>query len=358
MKKIILLSIIGSNITSNFCMENDVSEGKKEEVSILPILPREIYTQEILFKNTFKNAIYDCLKSQSQFRLEEFFDQIKNIKKLNKSFVKMFNEYIPARNVHEAGCLPFESLLVCAAEKNWVNLYKFILNNINKKDINKNELNGALFLAAAKHNKEIFNMLVAAGADTKLLEAAVQKFLGISLDELLNGKTPRLTIDSVTSVLINNDKEYDGLRYYLVKVLILNNAHVGPSSSGFLPLVHALNDPSTHIFRLLLSSPHINVNLVGGAGLTALHWAVLRGLEEFVKLLLKEGARTDIENSQGDTPLMVAAKRGNFNIVKLLLGRTNRKDIDKKNKAGKMALDIAQENDFEDIVDLIKKFKK
>jgi ankyrin repeat protein len=52
---------------------------------------------------------------------------------------------------------------------------------------------------------------------------------------------------------------------------------------------------------------------------TPLHWACDGCAEEAVQLLLKRGARTDVADVAGDTPLILAAKSGSLDIVNTLL---------------------------------------
>ena len=48
-----------------------------------------------------------------------------------------------------------------------------------------------------------------------------------------------------------------------------------------------------------------DVNAVNQAGNSALHIAALRGYNTIVKLLLEKGARIDIKNKRGQTPLTI-----------------------------------------------------
>lgn len=53
-------------------------------------------------------------------------------------------------------------------------------------------------------------------------------------------------------------------------------------------------------------------------GCTALHWAVDGSFFKIVELLLKKGARVDINNAINVTPLILARQRGNDGITRLL----------------------------------------
>ncbi len=312
--KLILLSLLVLS-TSTFCMESGISEaknGKKPETGLLD-LPKDVLRQEILFNNLFKDAVNNCLKSKSPFRLQDFFYQIKNIRSINKSFIKMLEEYIPARTEREAGCFPFESLLVCAAEKNWLKLCSYIVNNISPKDIDKNELNGALLFAIDNKNKILIDLLVNSGADEDLVNNSLGK-----ISETLKSGNPSL----ITITKISNSP----LHYYLIKLLILKGA---------------------------------NVNEQDRAGWTILMHAVFYyQSENIVKLLLKYGTKVNIQNEAGNTALILAAIKGNTNIIKLLLENGADRTIKNKEGDGKTALEMAIEFRKVDAAMLLSRFKK
>src|SRR5262249_42080154 len=61
------------------------------------------------------------------------------------------------------------------------------------------------------------------------------------------------------------------------------------------------------------------VNAAQPDGTTPLHWAVYRVDEELVKALLARGAKADVVNSFGSSPLAEAARVANVNLVGILL---------------------------------------
>lgn len=74
-----------------------------------------------------------------------------------------------------------------------------------------------------------------------------------------------------------------------------------------------------HLRRLELTRG--NVDEVDEVGMTALHWAVLRGHEICVRLLLDYGADPDYLQTGGNTALLIAAAKGYDTIARLLLER-------------------------------------
>src|SRR5262249_49510161 len=61
------------------------------------------------------------------------------------------------------------------------------------------------------------------------------------------------------------------------------------------------------------------VNSTQPDGTTPLHWAVYRVDEELVKALLARGAKTDVANTFGSSPLTEAVRVANVNVVGILL---------------------------------------
>ncbi|KAK7955887.1 uncharacterized protein PG986_005109 [Apiospora aurea] len=80
----------------------------------------------------------------------------------------------------------------------------------------------------------------------------------------------------------------------------------------------AINARST-ILRFLLSYvDELDPNIQGDAGETPLHDAVTRNSESTVRVLLEHGARTDIENRHGKTPLRQARDECNTRLFDIL----------------------------------------
>ena len=77
----------------------------------------------------------------------------------------------------------------------------------------------------------------------------------------------------------------------------------------------------------------VDVNAVDIIGYTALHWAVERGQESMVRLLLQHGALTTIRSLCGRTPVWYAAAFGNARVLRMVLSKdesssmTNEADV-------------------------------
>ena len=62
-----------------------------------------------------------------------------------------------------------------------------------------------------------------------------------------------------------------------------------------------------------------DVNAAQGDGTTPLHWAVYKIDADLARALLERGAKPDVINSYGSSPLAEAAKVGNARLVGMLL---------------------------------------
>lgn len=93
-----------------------------------------------------------------------------------------------------------------------------------------------------------------------------------------------------------------------------------------------------------------DVNKTEAHGGTTMHWAAHFDDAENIQWLLDRGAKTDHVNQYGRTPLLVAARRGCTNVAKFLLERGAA--IDARVKDGSTALHIAARNGHKEIIDL------
>jgi ankyrin repeat protein len=134
--------------------------------------------------------------------------------------------------------------------------------------------------------------------------------------------------------------------FSLAMVLSLSPLATGQSTSNSLDtqLVKAAWDGNAVLVRQLLAQG-ANIDFNDNDGVfTALHAAVIKSQAEVVKLLLEKGAKTEIQDLIGNTPLIWAAMLSNATedneVVKLLLAHGAK--IDAKNKEGETALTVAE----------------
>ena len=167
-----------------------------------------------------------------------------------------------------------------------------------------NKINGEgerpLHVAITMGNLEICQLLIDGGADVNMENNSNQSPLMIAL-------------------------EADEVNIDLIKLLIDTGADINfKDSEGDSPLIVASEQhQDLELMRVFLNTPNINVNIVDRRGRTALHEAVILSNIDMCKLLIEYGADVNIQDNDGDTPLLKAFKVNEFNleIVRLLVDR-------------------------------------
>ncbi|MCR9145083.1 MAG: ankyrin repeat domain-containing protein [bacterium] len=165
----------------------------------------------------------------------------------------------------------------------------------------------ALHYAAIQHHPEIMRLLLAAGADPNRREN-VQGYTPLHyaagfarmdlLRLLLTGEADLVDFDLVDSALVDVDLvDYKGV-----------NA-----------LMHALKGGHRQAAAMLLKAG-ANADAQDAAGESALHCAARREFADSIRLLAATyGARVDVRNRFGETPLMISAKLGDLSSARGLL---------------------------------------
>lgn len=100
----------------------------------------------------------------------------------------------------------------------------------------------------------------------------------------------------------------------------------------------------------------VDVDFQDDYGDTALMIASHHGCNEICKFLIDNGANINIQNEQGDTALIYSSYCKHLDTCKLLLD--SGADVTHENNHGETALDTAISENYENIADLLKSYKR
>lgn len=129
--------------------------------------------------------------------------------------------------------------------------------------------------------------------------------------------------------------------------------------SGYTPLINATRKQHLPCMNLLALA-QADINAVDGWGQTALHFAAAKGFDKGTSLLITHNANINcisgpnyiFKTRDGHyTPLHFAAEYGHSNIVKILIEHGADKNL--KTQLDKTPLDLAKENNHQDVVNLL-----
>jgi ankyrin repeat protein len=143
------------------------------------------------------------------------------------------------------------------------------------------------------------------------------------------------------------------VRLFLSSVLVCLIGVAKSASAGDVEALYkaAGDGDSAQVSALLQSGADVNGRT--GSGSYALNNAAVENEVEIIKLLLEHGANPNVQNSQGDTPLICATKYagGKSATVKLLVEAGT--DLAITDKDGMTALDYAKAKEQQEAIALL-----
>ena len=108
----------------------------------------------------------------------------------------------------------------------------------------------------------------------------------------------------------------------LLDWLIASGADIDrPDVYGFTPLMRAVDNRHAAAVDVLLAVSGIDLDAQNEAGNTALHHAVVAGDEVLIATLVRRGARADVSNRSGQSPLSLAADSASISALLRLPAR-------------------------------------
>ena len=148
----------------------------------------------------------------------------------------------------------------------------------------------------------------------------------------------------------------------ILSLLLDRGANVNQqiTRNGKTALIKAVSQPETLCLAPLLLEKGADPNLEDRQGYVALWYALqLYGQEGViaeelitaVTVMAEKGADLEITLQGGDTPLIFAAQNGLLDMVRIFVEHEASKDA--KNEAGRTALDLAKENEQEEVVEFL-----
>jgi serine/threonine-protein phosphatase 6 regulatory ankyrin repeat subunit B len=138
----------------------------------------------------------------------------------------------------------------------------------------------------------------------------------------------------------------NGENLEIVEMLVNAGASIDiKNAQEFTPLHFAVLSDRNNIVRFFITQNPESINTAGFYGRTALHFASDWGNLEMVKMLVEAGAKIDIQDNEGNTPLhkVIIQDNTNFEVVQMLVKAGA--PIDIQNNNGSTPLYVAAGKD-------------
>ncbi len=262
------------------------------------------------------------------------------------------------------------NVLHYAAAKGHLDIVTFLLSR-NPELLNNVDINGCnpLHLAALKGHLNVVRFLLLEVADLNALNKKGKTILHLAaakghLDvvKLILEANPELVnkVGGEYKITPLHLAAYNG-RLDVVIELLEHGANFSQFDEvGHNALHYALNNERLHVVEYFFKKNLEPLNALDKEGKTILHHAACYGKDKVVKLLVTYGANINIVDKEGKTPLHYTAERyigeQSKKVAELLIsaaGNDKLAYINRGDQSQKTALDIAKENNRNDIVELV-----
>ena len=144
-----------------------------------------------------------------------------------------------------------------------------------------------------------------------------------------NKNIPELNNQSKPFIIISSNYKLETLYNILVKNPSLINTKDHKNETL---LSYAIRRKNIEISELILTSPILDISYQDINGNSYLHLAVIKQLENIIRLLIKKGININLQNNEGNTALHYAYNTGDIKYIAILV--ENKADLNIKNKNG------------------------
>ena len=202
-------------------------------------------------------------------------------------------------------------------------MLNFLMNNDGDTDYSLDQDNSILQTAVEEGSVEVLETLTSRGLDIKQKNKFGETLLFFA--------------------------RYQNVIYFLVEKGLDINAQ---DNYGNTPLLQAGENKDKIAFNHLLIVEESNVNIKNQAGITALMYASLYFSDDYIFIkLIEKGAKINVQDNMGRTPLHFAVQRNNLFATEFLI--KNGADLNIKNNKNNTALDDALMYGNENIAKLL-----
>jgi hypothetical protein len=140
------------------------------------------------------------------------------------------------------------------------------------------------------------------------------------------GLTQSAPLPSLIGIIASDPEDIDDeFKSFLIEDALKKNADINEVYDKKNPLIFLMTDTNTdgesydYYTEFIDDLSEEGAIFFKGPDGTALHYAAIYEQDEYIKILLKNGAMINEKNSRGETPLFLAAINSNHNLIKGLI---------------------------------------